>query len=153
MNKSNLIGSEFETSLRLLILLKELCKFTLNEHQIACIDFVAIYAADFGLFELNLHGDGLFRHGEFSAKSKLVAESLKNLVYHSYVKCIANRNGYFYELDALGIEIANSLTTNYANQYRIAVNEVLSKYPSLDSKKINKEINNKTLYPLEVYDE
>ena len=72
MKESTLLGSEFESSLRVLLLLDELRDMSLDESQIACIDFIAIYGADFMILDENLHGNGLFRFSEFSAKSKLL---------------------------------------------------------------------------------
>ena len=67
MKESTLLGSEFESSLRVLLLLDELRDMSLDESQIACIDFIAIYGADFMILDENLHGNGLFRFSEFSA--------------------------------------------------------------------------------------
>lgn len=48
MNASAL-GSTFEISLRILLTLNELPNSTLDEQQIGAIDFISVYAADFGL--------------------------------------------------------------------------------------------------------
>ena len=61
MKESTLLGSEFESSLRVLLLLDEFQNKPLDEIQIACIDFIAIYGADFMISDENLHGNGLFR--------------------------------------------------------------------------------------------
>ena len=47
MKESTLLGSEFESSLRVLLLLDELEHKSLDEIQNACIHFIAIYGADF----------------------------------------------------------------------------------------------------------
>ena len=73
MKENILFGSSFETSLRILMLLDEL-NLALDKNQISCIDFMAIYGADFDLLDENLHGNGLFRFSEFSAKSLVITE-------------------------------------------------------------------------------
>ena len=50
MNESA-IGSTFEISLRILLMLNELSPTKLDEQQIGAIDFIAVYAADFGLLD------------------------------------------------------------------------------------------------------
>ncbi len=82
---NELLGSTFETSLRISLLLNEFRDTPLDEQQICCIDFIAIYGADFGLLDENLHGNGLFRLSEFSAKSKLVSLALKKLVLNPII--------------------------------------------------------------------
>ena len=47
MNES-VIGSTFEISLRILLMLNELSPEKLDEQQIGAVDFIAVYAADFG---------------------------------------------------------------------------------------------------------
>ncbi len=71
--------------------LDELRDMSLDESQIACIDFIAIYGADFMILDENLHGNGLFRFSEFSAKSKLVTLSLKKLVLNGFITFTANK--------------------------------------------------------------
>ena len=121
MKESTLLGSEFESSLRILILLDELQNKTLDELQIACIDFIAIYGADFMLLNQNLHGNGLFRFSEFSAKSKLVTQSLKKLVLGGFITFTANKKGYAYSINSEGHKIANKLNDSYSEEYRIAI--------------------------------
>lgn len=55
MNISTL-GSTFEISLRILLMLNELQGSSFDEQQIGAVDFISVYAADFGLLDENLHG-------------------------------------------------------------------------------------------------
>lgn len=113
MKESTLLGSEFESSLRVLLLLDELQNKSLDELQIACIDFIAIYGADFMILDENLHGNGLFRFSEFSAKSKLVTRSLKKLVLDGFITFTTNKKGYSYSINSEGHGIANKLNDSY----------------------------------------
>ena len=153
MKESTLLGSEFESSLRVLLLLDELEHKSLDEIQIACIDFIAIYGADFMILDENLHGNGLFRFSEFSAKSKLVTRSLKKLVLDGFITFTANKKGYSYSINAKGHEIANDLSDPYSREYRIAVTEVSTVFPSLNASAMQKQIYKITMNSLEAYNE
>ena len=50
------LGTTFEISLRILLMLNELSGWSLDEQQIEAIDFISVYAADFGVLDENLHG-------------------------------------------------------------------------------------------------
>ena len=151
MKESTLLGSEFESSLRVLLLLDELEHKSLD--QIACIDFIAIYGADFMILDENLHGNGLFRFSEFSAKSKLVTRSLKKLVLDGFITFTANKKGYLYSINSQGREIANNLNASYSEEYRIAVREVNTAFPSLNASAMQKQIYKTTMNSLEAYNE
>ncbi|WP_074624033.1 ABC-three component system middle component 2 [Kandleria vitulina] len=153
MKESTLLGSEFESSLRVLLLLDELEQKSLDEMQIACIDFIAIYGADFMILDENLHGNGLFRFSEFSAKSKLVTQSLKKLVLNGFISFTANKKGYSYSINAKGHEIANDLSDSYSEEYKIAVREVSTVFPSLNASAMQKQIYKITMNSLEAYNE
>lgn len=143
------IGTEFESSLRILLILNELKNLQLDEKQIVCIDFIAIYAADFELLDENLHGNGLFRFSEFSAKSRLISNSLKKLVLNSAISFSTNKLGFLYFANTSGNNIVNKINDEYSNQYRIALNEIIKKFPSLDVNDMQSEIYRITLNALE----
>lgn len=153
MKESTLLGSEFESSLRVLLLLDEFQNKPLDEIQIACIDFIAIYGADFMISDENLHGNGLFRFSEFSAKSKLVTSALKKLVLDGVITFTANKKGYSYSINSEGHKIANKLNDSYSEEYRIAVREVNTVFPSLNASAMQKRIYKTTMNSLEAYNE
>lgn len=80
MNNTKAISSTFEMALRILLLLSRVRSHTLNIMQICEIDFIAVYAADFGLLDENLHGYGEYRFSEFLARKSVVWEAVKDLV-------------------------------------------------------------------------
>lgn len=153
MVSSELIGSTFESSLRILILLDELQDYKLDELQIACIDFISIYAADFNLLDENLHGYGLFRHSEFSSKLKLASLSLKSLVLKSLVNFYPDTKGYLYLISHTGKEVVKQINNAYSDQYRIAIQEVVCAFPSLDENQMEKQIFKLATASLEKNDE
>lgn len=151
MKESTLLGSEFESSLRVLLLLDELKNQSLDEMQIACIDFIAIYGADFMILDENLHGNGLFRFSEFSAKCKLVTRALKKLVLNGFITFTANTKGYLYSINSEGSKITNKLINSYSEEYRLAIREVNIVFPSLNASAMQKQIYKTTIDSLEAY--
>ena len=65
MDNIRAISSAFEMALRILLLLSEVKNRSLTITQICEIDFISVYAADFGLLDENLHGHGTYRFSEF----------------------------------------------------------------------------------------
>lgn len=90
------LGSTFEISLRILLLLNEAHGATLDEQQIGAVDFISVYAADFGLLDENLHG-----------------------------------------------------YSNYANEYRIAVQTVIKSFDNANTELMLREISRLTIQSLE----
>ena len=105
------------------------------------------------ILDENLHGNGLFRFSEFSAKSKLVTRSLKKLVLDGFITFTANKKGYLYSINSQGREIANNLNASYSEEYRIAVREVNTAFPSLNASAMQKQIYKTTMNSLEAYNE
>ena len=153
MREETLLGTELEASLRILLLLDVLKDKFLDETQIACIDFIAVYAADFLILDENLHGNGLFRFSEFSAKSKLVTLALKKLVLDGFITFTANKTGFLYSINSEGTKIATNLNNLYSEEYKIAVEEVNKVFPSLNTSSMQQKIYETTMNSLEVYNE
>ncbi len=153
MKEHSLFGSTFETSLRILILLEELSELLLDEQQICCIDFMSIYGADFDLLDANLHGNGLFRFSEFSAKSTLVSNAIKNLVLDSFIKFVPTDSGYSYSISSAGKKIVSKISDGYVAEYRIAVREVYRTFPDLQTSKMQQKIYDMTINSLEASNE
>ena len=85
MNTSAL-GSTFEISLRILLLLNEAHEAALDEQQIGAVDFISVYAADFGLLDENLHGYSNYRFSEYPARKHLVSSALKGLLLDGNIR-------------------------------------------------------------------
>ena len=147
MNESA-IGSTFEISLRILLMLNQLSPQILDERQIEMIDFISVYAADFGLLDENLHGYGDYRYSEFPARKQPVAIALKNLVLDGYIKLNPTPVGYKYSILETGKEICNKLTSIYAGEYNLAVQTVANHFKIEDSSSMLREINRFTTQSL-----
>lgn len=147
MNESA-IGSAFEISLRILLMLNELLPSKLDEQQIGEIDFIAVYAADFGLLDENLHGYSNYRYSEFPARKQMVSSALKNLVLDKYVRLYPTSSGYRYSLLDSGKTVCSKLTSGYAKEYILAVQSVVDSFDKTDAPNMLKEINRLTIQSL-----
>ena len=143
------IGSTFEISLRIILMLNALSPAKLDELQIGIIDFIAVYAADFGLLDENLHGYSNYRYGEFPARKQLIAAALKNLILDGYVQLYPTSAGYLYSILDAGRNVCNKLTSRYANEYLLAVQSVIDKFDKVNSSAMLKEINRLTIQSLQ----
>lgn len=148
MNESA-IGSTFEISLRILLMLNELSPARLDEQQIGAIDFIAVYAADFGLLDENLHGYSNYRYSEFPARKEMVSSALKNLVLDGYVRLYPTSSGYGYSIMESGKAVCTKLTSGYANEYILAVQSVVDRFDKADATAMLKEINRLTIQSLQ----
>lgn len=150
MNESA-IGSAFEISLRILLMLNELSPSKLDEQQIGEIDFIAVYAADFGLLDENLHGYSNYRYSEFPARKQMVSSALKNLVLDKYVRLSPSSSGYRYSLLDSGKTVCSKLTSGYAKEYILAVQSVVDSFDKPDAPNMLKEINRLTIQSLKEF--
>ena len=141
MNTSAL-GSTFEISLRILLLLNEVHGTALDEQQIGAVDFISVYAADFGLLDENLHGYSNYRFSEYPARKRLVSSAIKGLLLDGNVR-------YKYSITEAGKSICKKLTSNYADEYRIAVQTVIKSFDNANAELMLREINRLTIQSLE----
>ena len=142
------LGSVFEISLRILLMLKELFPSKLDEQQVSALDFISVYASDFGLLDENLHGYGDYRFSEYPARKHMVDSALKNLVLDGYVRLSPTPTGYRYSITELGMAVCKQFDNDYAKEYIIATHAVLSKFNGANAKAMLKEINKLTVQSL-----
>lgn len=146
---TTVLGSTFEISLRILLLLNEAHGAALDEQQIGAIDFISVYAADFGLLDENLHGYSNYRFSEYPARKHLVSSALKELLLDGNIRFQATPTGYKYCITCAGKSICKKLTSNYANEYRISVQTVINSFDNANTRLMLREINRLTIQSLE----
>ena len=139
----NLYNTTFEVSLRLIILLKAANK-PLNIDKITYLDFMSVYAKEFGLSDKNLNGENHYKYGEISAKRRSITAALKRLVIDRFVKATVNSSGLVYSIDVIGKNYADSLDSEYAQEYKTAVQFVFSSFGDMDEKEISSIIKEKS---------
>ena len=149
MNDKNLLGSSFEISLRILLMLNELLDFALDDQQISAIDFIAVYAADFNILDENLHGYGSYRFSEYPSRIQKVSVALKRLVLDGDILFAPNKRGYAYKISSSGRTKTKALSGTYSEEYKIAVRAVTSNYDIFNEGTMLKAINQHTLRSLQ----
>lgn len=142
------LGSTFEISLRILLMLNELQGSSLDEQQIGAVDFISVYAADFGLLDENLHGYSNYRFSEYPARKYIVSSALKDLVLDGNVRLHSTSTGYRFSITEAGKNICRKLTSNYAGEYRIAVQSVINRFDHANADLMLREINRLTVESL-----
>ncbi len=143
------VGSVFEISLRILLILNETKNVAIDEQQLAATDFIAVYAADFGILDENLHGYGSYRFSEYPARKLLVSSAIKDLVLDGYVRILPTKDGYLYTITEEGRGICRRLTNSYAHEYIIAVQAVMENLNIADEDKMISIIRERTMQSLE----
>lgn len=147
MNESA-IGSTFEISLRILLMLDCLSPLSFDEQQIEMIDFIAIYAADFGLLDENLHGYSNYRYSEFPARKQTIASALRNLILDGYIHLTPTTGGYEYSILETGKNVCKKLNSSYAKEYTLAVQIVASNFEKANTAAMLRAINKLTVQSL-----
>ena len=79
-------NTEFEISMRLLLLLTLSKKRKLTFDNLVTADFISNYSKEFGLSHNNLHGENEFSFSEFSARRALSQLAINTLVLDIWVK-------------------------------------------------------------------
>lgn len=148
MDNTKAISSAFEMALRVLLLLSKVKNRSITIMQICEVDFIAVYAADFGLLDENLHGYGTYRFSEFLARKSIVSKAVKNLVLKRCIRVKTSKKGYLFQITPKGLDFVNELKVSYAEEYRLAVETVVDAYRLSESYML-KEINRYTLQSLQ----
>ena len=147
MNEST-IGSTFEISLRILLMLDCLSPLQLDAQQIGMIDFISVYAADFGLLDENLHGYSNYRFSEFPARKQPIEAALRYLILDGYVHLTSTSNGYEYSITTAGKTVSKQLHSSYSEEYCLAVKTVVSAFNPADTAAMLNAINSLTVKSL-----
>lgn len=121
MAMTNIFNTEFEVSLRIVIILSEYEDSSLTSDMITIVDFLSIYNNTFEISDKNLHGNNPFKFSEFASKRELVRQALKRLVSEGFVKVKCDENGFLYSITENGLRYSDSFTSKYSNILRETV--------------------------------
>jgi len=122
---NNILGSQFEASLRITLLLEAAQNESLTEGAISALDYITVYSHDFGITDLNLHGESKYRFGEFASRRAIIKGAIKQLVLDRLVVATRSPDGFHYRLSDDGLDFAASLDTDYANAYYTTASMVI----------------------------
>lgn len=131
-----LYNSSFELSLRIIVLLDTYsCPLSLDE--IIQIDILSTYSKQYGIGDVNLHGDTSYTLSEVASRRDLINEALKNLVLQGYVEVKTSKKGFLYFISEIGKNIHKQMSSDYAIEYKKNVKLVKEKISNKSSKEIN----------------
>lgn len=136
----NLYNTSFEVSLRVLLLLDKSNR-AINVDTLTYLDFISVYAKDFAVSEFNVNGENRYKHGELSAKRRMINSALKRLVLDRFVKVTVSDSGMLYGINELGKEYVKQLDSEYAIEYSHAAEQVIKKYGHLSDKELVQILN------------
>ena len=143
------IGTVYEISLRMLLLLEVAENAGMTADMLAAIDFITVYGRDFDVSEENLHGNGTYRFGEFTLRRELVWDALKPLVTQGLSMVRAYNRGFVYTLSKTGIEYCSNFESDYADNYRISAETAIKKYEGCPEREIIQMITRQTVQSLQ----
>lgn len=121
---NSVFNTPFEVSLRLILLLSCCTKPQTIDSMLA-IDFISIYAKDFGLSEHNLHGDNIYMYSEIAARRSATSHAMKLLVRQGMIDVLGTSDGFRYSISLLGSEYCSGLQSEYAIAYRASATTTL----------------------------
>ncbi len=138
---NTLLGSKFETALRILILFEAALEKPLNEEAIAMLDFMTIYSRDFEITASNLHGESNYRFAEFPSRRELVKSAIKRLVIDGLINVLQTNDGFKYMLSPDGLEFTSHLNSEYADTYYETAMQVLARTRGMTQRALSQLIN------------
>lgn len=134
---TQIFNTSFEISLRVLLTLF-VSEKPLSMDLIVAFDLVTTYGKNYGVLEDNLHGENSQSFSESSSRRTLVKESIKNLVLDDY---ISTRNGFSFSISQRGRELCESMTSDYAIDYKKYSHEVQTYFSQMDESSIIAFVN------------
>lgn len=137
---NKLVNSEFENSLRILLLLAEFdCGQSLD--KIYATDFMVSYGATFGVSESDLNGDNQYKFSEFASRREIVRQALKQLVLDGLVWPDNSATGILYFITDAGREYGDALDSEYAEEYRSTARRIVEMVSDVPERSIIDKIN------------
>lgn len=112
---TKVFNSTFETGLRLICLLAQVDS-AMDLERIMLLDLIACYGRDFGITDVNLHGDGSMKAAELSARRVRIRKALRQMVLEGNVT-MDEENLLCYRISERGRRYVDSLHSEYARSY------------------------------------
>jgi len=137
-----IFNTPFENSLRLLLILSADPETAKSVDKIAALDFIAIYAKNFGYSEQSLQGESPNNNpSEFATRRELAVIAIKQLVMRGLASIVKNANGFCYKINSNGILVADSLDTEYVDDYMAIARVVIERTATYTERQLFALIN------------
>lgn len=137
-------NSNTEIALRILLSLYA-SEESLSVDELVILDFVTVYAKDFGITTYNLHGENKSKESEFAARRQQIKEAIRFLVMQDYVDVEEAENGFLFCINANGIALCDSMESTYAADYTAAAIKAAEHAKKHGLKEVLSDINRKAL--------
>ena len=142
---TRVFNTEFETSLKILLLLFAVEPESLTIDRIIYYDFISTYGHSFGVCDINLNGENSYRYEEIGARRIRAKQAIKTLVLDKMIVVNKTPDGFHYKIPPVGISIAKTLTSDYAKKYTETVKETNNRYHAISDIELVSEINRKSV--------
>lgn len=119
---TQIFNTEFEISMRVLLLLS-VFDSPIDIDYIKTVDLLSIYGKQYGVSEFNLHGDNSYCFSEIAARHDTIKSALRSLVKANLINVSTSQNGYAYSISDNGMTCCENMRSDYAKEYRSAVNK------------------------------
>lgn len=137
---NKLFNSEFENSLRILLLLAEF-NYGQSLDKIYSTDFMVSYGATFGVSESDLNGDNQYKFSEFASRREIVRRALKQLVLDGLVWPDNSDAGILYSITDAGRKYSVTLESEYAEEYRSTARKIVEIVSDISERSIIDKIS------------
>ena len=131
MNAISVLDSEYETELRMLLLMYALDRPATIDY-LAALDTLSVNAKTLYVGQTNLNGAHRLASGELKTRISLARGALRTLILKGLVELLPGDNGLAYQLTATGITAVNRLNSPYASALFLSVIDVLETINTVD---------------------
>lgn len=125
---TQIFNTEFEISMRALLLLSAFDR-PIDIDYIKTVDLLSIYGKQYGVSDVNLHGDSSYCFSEIAARHDTIKSALRNLVKANLINVSTSQSGYAYSINGNGMICCENMRSDYAKEYKEAV-KITKKYLS-----------------------
>lgn len=147
MNK--IFNSSFEVSLRIIILLDVADGVDMTIDKLANFDFITTYGLNFGITEINLHGENDFSFSELASRRTAIQMAMKQLVLDRLAQVQNSNQGFVYCITSAGREFSKKLNTQYSEMYRESAHAIVGQLGANTDKEITSFIDKKSRQALQ----
>ena len=141
---NNTFNSNTEIALRILLSLYA-SEESLSIDELVILDFITVYAKDFGIATYNLHGENKSKESEFAARRQQAKEAIRFLVSQDYIDVEEAETGFLFSINEKGTALCDAMESTYAADYTAAAIKASDYVKHNDLEELLSTINRKAL--------
>lgn len=112
-----IFNTDFEIGLRVCILLSLAYPDSLGTEDLTALDLISTYSKDYGVSDVNLHGDNKQSFNEVKSRRETVRKAIQKYGLDGYIGADNSSKGFRYVLTEDGRRLVSSLDSDYYDQY------------------------------------